>query len=318
MREANLRLPQDMGIRTGSRAALQILLTEQAVPAVRRRGIAALCGRLRCRRLIAERYLNVLALITVVTGPLNRNRHGLAGLIILDDVLELISVRDTRAIEGGDDITALKAGLICGTSAHDRVDVDSFRHVVGGSSRCIDGDHLNAEVASLGLAVNLSGRTARELVDNLNDLACRDGVAHALDIRGRVLRDVDADQLTLHVEQAAAGVAGVNGGIGLQKTGHRAAIRGLKVTILRGDDAGGHGLTIAQGVADGDDLIADLNCIGISEGCDADRAQCVTGQIRLLDGQQCDVRIGILTLEGSIGARAVDKLDGDVSSKERL
>ena len=57
----------------------------------------------------------------------------------------------------------------------------------------------------------------------------------------------------LRVEQRAAGVAGVDGRVGLDAVGDRGAVGGLQVTVDRGDDAGGEREVEAERVADGDD-----------------------------------------------------------------
>ena len=59
----------------------------------------------------------------------------------------------------------------------------------------------------------------------------------------------------------AAGVAGVDGGVDLQKIVERP---GADIAAPRGDDAGGHGGADAERVADGQDPVADLDLPAIT------------------------------------------------------
>ena len=62
---------------------------------------------------------------------------------------------------------------------------------------------------------------------------------------------VDADHLAAFVDQRPAAVAGVHGGIGLQ-VGHPLAFTHRIGALHGADDARGHGVVEAEGVADGD------------------------------------------------------------------
>src|SRR5205085_4103098 len=77
------------------------------------------------------------------------------------------------------------------------------------------------------------------------------------DVLGPVGGDggVDADDLTGRVDQRPAGVAGVDGGVGLDHAGEV-----VDRAVEGGDDAARHGGVTPQpeGVADGDDVVADL------------------------------------------------------------
>ena len=74
---------------------------------------------------------------------------------------------------------------------------------------------------------------------------------------------VDADQLALHVDERAAGVAGVDGRIGLDEE--------LVVADAHPgagecrDDAAGHRLAHAEGIADGEHEVTHLERIGIAQ-----------------------------------------------------
>ncbi len=80
---------------------------------------------------------------------------------------------------------------------------------------------------------------------------------------------VDADQLATHVDQRAAGIAGIDGGIGLDE---EAGIGNADMAAgKRGNDAAGGGLADAERVADGQHQVADLERVGIADGDDRKR-----------------------------------------------
>jgi hypothetical protein len=89
--------------------------------------------------------------------------------------------------------------------------------------------------------------------------SARDGAKPmpALAPLGLAICGVDADQPAGGVEQRAAGVAGVDGGVGLDHAADGAAVEGLDLAVQRADDAGGQRLVQAEGVADGVDALAD-------------------------------------------------------------
>ena len=100
------------------------------------------------------------------------------------------------------------------------------------------------------------------------DRVDRDGEADAgvlvaaavgLDLR------VDADHAALRVEQRAAGVAGVDRGVGLHRAGDREAVGGGDRASERGDDAAGHGALEAERAADGDRRVAGAQVLGGAE-----------------------------------------------------
>ena len=73
-------------------------------------------------------------------------------------------------------------------------------------------------------------------------------------------RGIDADQLAARIDQRAAGIAGIDGGIGLNEI-----LEGgdAELTAAGGaDDAMGHGLRQPERIADRQHRIADLQLIG--------------------------------------------------------
>jgi hypothetical protein len=142
--------------------------------------------------------------------------------------------------------------------------------------------------------------------DGLDDAAHqvdRDGEADALDARvpgdhGRV----DADQLAGRVDQRAAGVAEVDGGVGLDEVlegGHAqpAAAGGA-------DDPGGDRLAETERVADGQDGVADAQPVGAAERHHR--------QVRQLDGEHGEVRVRIDAHQPRRSLAAVAQLDADL------
>ena len=90
------------------------------------------------------------------------------------------------------------------------------------------------------------------------DVAARAGVA------GRDLR-VDADHVAARVEQRAAGVALVQGGVGLDHVVDRVAVRRADDALERAHDPGRDGAVVAERVADRDHRVADADGVGVAE-----------------------------------------------------
>ena len=80
--------------------------------------------------------------------------------------------------------------------------------------------------------------------------------------RRRDDRGVDADHLAVQVEQRAARIAAVDGGVGLDVVVVGA---GIDVAVARRDDAGGHRAAEAERIADRDHPFAEPQLVGIAE-----------------------------------------------------
>ena len=76
---------------------------------------------------------------------------------------------------------------------------------------------------------------------------------------------VDPDHLALFVDQRAAGVAGVDRGVGLDHVRDREAVRGFDLALEGGDDAAGDRAVEAERVADRDHGVADFDLRGVAE-----------------------------------------------------
>src|SRR5699024_810055 len=98
-----------------------------------------------------------------------------------------------------------------------------------------------------------------QVVDDRLRLVDRDGKADAFIVGRRDLLGVDADNLAIGVDQRAAGVAGVDGSVGLDAV-YRVAVGGGNRAVNRRNITYGYGTRQLQAarVADCDDLLADL------------------------------------------------------------
>ena len=76
-------------------------------------------------------------------------------------------------------------------------------------------------------------------------------------------RRVDAHEPAFHVDERAAGVARIDGRVGLDEIFIHAAIGHA---VLRADDAFGHGLADAERIADGQHHVADADFLAVGEG----------------------------------------------------
>lgn len=127
----------------------------------------------------------------------------------------------------------------------------------------------------------------------------RDAHADALDgaagvVRAGVLQRRDAHQFAIHIEHAAAGVAGVNRGIHLNHgvgDGGLAAILvvgfGLNRAVQGADDTDRRGLGEAQRVADVDGPVADLQGVAVAQ---RDRRQVKARRVHNGDIQRFVIR----------------------------
>ncbi len=115
-----------------------------------------------------------------------------------------------------------------------------------------------------------------ELRHDVADGVDGDGEADALALRvdGRV----DADDLAAQVEERPAAVAGVDAGVGLDEVVVGA---GADRAALGADDAHRHRVAEAEGVADGDDVLADAQRLARAERGDG---QIGWGVLELEDG----------------------------------
>ena len=170
-----------------------------------------------------------------------------------------------------------------------RLDVEAVGDVVG---------HLldaHAEPAAAGLA------ELAKLIDDGDRGLGRHREADAdRAARRRDDRRVDADHLALEIEQRAAGIAAIDGGVGLDVVVVRT---GIDVAIARRHDAGGDGAAEAERIADRDHPFAEPQPVGIAERNRGER-------MLRLHPQQCEVDLGVASEDFGLEASAVVEDDG--------
>ena len=111
----------------------------------------------------------------------------------------------------------------------------------------------------------VDGAAADELVHDVLRHVGGDGEADPdVAARGREDLRVDADQLAARVDERAAGVALVDGRVGLEEV-LEAAVADARRASLGADDAHGDGLADAERVADGERDVADAHAVGVAE-----------------------------------------------------
>jgi len=169
-------------------------------------------------------------------------------------------VADGFAIELGDDVAATEAGTVGGTARGDfgEEGAGGFLEVEFAGEGGGDVLGQDTEVTAVDLAVGDEG---------FEDIAAHvggDGETDALIAAGT--RDdggIDPDQAAIGIDECAAGVAGIDGGIGLDEV-----LVGKPEGGATGgaDDAHGDGLADAERIADGEGDVADLNDVAVGEG----------------------------------------------------
>lgn len=184
-----------------------------------------------------------------------------AGAGFGDHEAEFGAALDFVAIELQDDIARFQAGAFAGgTVAHaaDEGPVRFLQSKCRGEFLCDGLDH-DAEVATFDAAVR--DERGHDMFGEVD----RDGKSDALVAAGAAEDGlVDADEPAAGVDERAAGIAGVDGGVGLDEIlvvhdAHAAAALGT-------DDAHGDGLPDAEGVADGKGHIAHFDLVAVGEG----------------------------------------------------
>ena len=99
----------------------------------------------------------------------------------------------------------------------------------------------------------------------------------------RIDGGVDADHLAVDIDQRPAGIAVVDRRIDLDEIVIGTAVQ---IAAASRDDAGGNGGADAEGIADREDLVAELQLVGIAPGDGCER-------LRRFDLQDGKVRLGV-------------------------
>ena len=82
---------------------------------------------------------------------------------------------------------------------------------------------------------------------------------------GRIDRGVDANDFPVRIDERPAGIAAVDGGVGLNGFVNESGLAGLDGAPERADDARSERGLEAEGIADGEDFLADLKHSGIPQ-----------------------------------------------------
>src|SRR5712675_1650733 len=176
-----------------------------------------------------------------------------------DDARQILRLLDVLAVELDDDVAGLDAGGLCRTLVLDagdqgaarRLDIEAFGNLVGD---LLDADAKPAapKLAELPQRIDHAG-------DGLGGHRKADADRAA---RRRDDQRVDANHLAVEIEQRTAGIAAVDGGVGLNVV---VIGTGADVTIARRHDARRHGAAKAERVADRDHPFAKPQLVGIAE-----------------------------------------------------
>ena len=164
------------------------------------------------------------------------------------------------AVDVGDDVAGLQAGFIGGAAWLDGFDDDAV-----GRAEFL---HEHGIIAAIFLESDADGAAGDfsvgdELIVDVDCGVGRQREADAFETAAAgVDGGVDADHFAGHVDQRAAGISGIDGGVGLNEALKLVADVGA---IFGADDSGGDGGVQAEGAAEGEDPVAHLHAVGIAE-----------------------------------------------------
>lgn len=210
--------------------------------------------------------------------------HGFADGGAVDVDIELAGVFHRFAVEGEDEVAGDEAGFGAGAFVLDVGDDDApfAGELPGGGEGGGDGLGDDADFAADDAAA------VDKLVDDVGDDVGGDGEAEAFTAAGLGEDEgIDADDAAFGVDEGAAGVAGVDGGVGLD-VDHR--VVGFELARGGGNDAEGHGVIEAEGAAKGHDDLALFDSVGIGEG--------EGGEVGFVDFEQGEVGFEVEADEG--------------------
>ena len=176
-----------------------------------------------------------------------------------DDARQVLRLLDVLAVELDDDVAGLDAGRFRRALVVDAgdqraargLDVEAFGDLVGDLLDA-DAEPAAAQLAELPELIDHAGHRLRG-----HRKADADRAAG-----GRDDQRVDADHFAIEVEQRPAGIAAVDGGVGLDVV---VIGTGGDVAVARRDDAGRHRAAEAERIADRDHPFAEPQLVGIAE-----------------------------------------------------
>src|SRR6266478_4050086 len=221
----------------------------------------------------AELDGNIHFLAAAVDGDI----HGVARALAIEDDVDVELTRDLLAVDGDDDIAAdvnaAHAGLYDAITtanpgnsgrAAGSGDFNEQAFLNGQVQRlaqpATNGQGLHAEESAVNAAVgNQIVGDAFRSVDGDGEADAGSGSA------GRVDGGIDADHFTVRVDERAAGIAAIDGRIGLNGFVDEGGLAGLHGAAQGADDASGERGLEPERIADGENFLAHLQCGGVAE-----------------------------------------------------
>ena len=116
--------------------------------------------------------------------------------------------------------------------------------------------------------------------------------------------------MSVDINKGAAGIAGIDRRVGLDKCTCYCLITDLSVDGT--DDSGRNRLTVAKCVSDCNNIFSDLEIVGIAECGNSDHALCRFLEIVERDSDHREVVAGIRSLELRVACLLVDKQDSEI------
>lgn len=197
------------------------------------------------------------------------------------DVVDFFWEFEGFAVDADDDVVWAEAGFCGGGVGDDFVDGDAEFAVCGAEDDFVCDDAEEADGFGALFEDGFCGGAG---------VVGWDGEADALPgaeaFVALVDGEVDADDLAVDVDEWAAGVAWVDDGVCLED------VEAVLADAFGADDALGEGAAEAEGVADGEDGLADFDVVGVGEG------ECGEGLLGVLDLDDGDVCFGVDADEG--------------------
>src|SRR6185437_7088731 len=185
--------------------------------------------------------------------------HRLARWRVGHDARQRAVVEDRLAVESEHHVAVLQSGLRRGAIVVDAGNQRARRTWQAHALRDFGRDLLDADANP----TTARGAILLQLPDDVLHEVRRDREADTYrPARWREDGGIHADDIAVHVEQRATGIAAIDRRVGLDEI---VVGTGVDVAIARRHDARRHGRAEAERIADGDHPIADARVIGIAE-----------------------------------------------------
>lgn len=197
---------------------------------------------------------------------------GVTGHVFTNEGRNGTSFADVDAVNFGDDVFVFESGLVARAIFDNRISATTIRNVSATGDRQVVGngyvwrdiDIIYAHVGTFG------GIILDDVIQHAFDARNGDSEANAVGVRAS--SSVNTDNLSSGVDERTARVTGIDSCISLDHVtevfgGGVVAGVGSDGTPSARDNARGDGILIlTKSVADGDDLLASGDCLGITKG----------------------------------------------------